>query len=194
MTTTTQIHATIAPDWADADRLRPIEELIYATSTKAVFDYVLKAVGSVDPAEFSSVKVLIEALEAVEIDDHSLHLRSSINAILLDEELRATVWIGLAIKGIPGAAAEAAQGYAKLAHQLAYYVWSHEGKNPEQRRILRRLVDRIAHAEITAVGLCLVAAGVEDPSPRIGGIALTDARDLASRIITAPRAIKRRAL
>lgn len=192
------IHATIAnpitppPDWVDIDRRRPIEDLVHAESAKAVFDHILASVSS---NEVPLLETLIEALDETSIDDgHSIHIKSGIEAVVLNEEIRGALWLALTLKGLPGAAAEAAQAYAKLAYDLADYVWSNAGANSEQRRILRRLVHRSGDAEMSAFGLCLIAAGVDDPSPRIGGTVVTGARELAGHVFSAHRALKRRGL
>lgn len=152
---------TTPPDWADIDRSRPIEDLLQAESAQAVFDYVLEVVGRDTPDEIASIEVLIEALDAVKVDDHALHLRSSIEAILLDPELRAAIWLGLAIKGVPGAAAEMSQAYARLAYLLADYVHVHgrRASTSQEITIVNRLGGRIKLARHFSIGWAVLAGG-----------------------------------
>jgi len=142
---------TILPD---VGRRRPIEALAQASESDVCFAYILDVVDCRTPHETPSIEVLIEALGAVKADDHSIHLKSSINAILLDEDLRAAVWLALALKGLPGAASEVAQAYAKLARDFGEIL---------QYVPFDDIVARCRLAETYCLGWCLVAAGVEAP-------------------------------
>lgn len=181
-TTNAQTLATTPSAWTDINRLRPIEDLFaWAESMKTVFDFVRDFVRRADPAETDSVEVLLEALEAANTaNDHAHYLKRGIDAVLLDSDLRAAVWMGLALKGLPGAAGETSQAFAHVAHDLSMFLRRHRASTPEEHDIVGRLVDRIQIARACCVGWAALASGVNVPASHSG--TPRAANDLALRI------------
>lgn len=179
---TIHINSKLPAEWSDIDRLRPIELLDEAASVDEAFSYVRETIMLTAPLEVDSIMVLIEALESVGSDDHALYLRNGIKAILVDEDLREAIWLGLAIKRIPGAAAEVAQIYAKLAHQLTRFVSSRVPSTPAEHSVAVRLRDRIRRAMVACVGWSVVAAGVRRTWPSVSRGACIDALNLGAKI------------
>lgn len=136
MTTDNTPNNTNPPDWQAAERRRPIEELLGASTAEACFSHVLAVLRQVDPAEVPSVEVLVDALTESTIteDDHSSVFQRGINAVLQEVELRPAVWLALAIRGLPGAAGEVAQAYAAVAVELSRWLRTLLGTRCHPRR------------------------------------------------------------
>lgn len=189
MTTNDNTPAKTPPDWAVADRPRPIEELLQASSAEVCFTFVIEAVRRIDPAEVPSVDVLIEALATAKIvDDHSLYFRRGIDAVLLHEELRPALILGLAIRGMPGAAGEVAQAFAALAVGLSRWLRdSAKGAtSPDEKAVVRRVEQRARIARQLSTGWGAIAAGVGSDYAEAG--ATTHAMALGAEIDAATAA------
>jgi hypothetical protein len=155
---------TIPPDWAAADRRRPIEDLLGASTAEGCFGSVVEAVRQIDPAEVASVEVLVEALATARIsdDEHSHYFRRGIDAVLKYEPLRPALMLGLAIRGMPGAAGETAQAYAALAVELARWLaasaW--QASTDDEKAVVRRVEQRVRIARHLCTGWGAMAAGL----------------------------------
>lgn len=155
------------PDWAAADRPRPIEELLQASSGEACFAFVIEAVRGADPAAVPMVEILIEAVTSTSTirdgraDGHYFHRSAEIS--LPDPNLRAALLLGLAITGMPGAAAETSQAYAAVAVDLSRWLASSawQASTDEQKAIVRRVEQRVRIARLLSTGWAAIAAGLQ---------------------------------
>lgn len=164
MTTDNTPNNTNPPDWQAAERRRPIEELLGASTAEACFSHVLAVLRQVDPAEVPSVEVLVDALTESTIteDDHSSVFQRGINAVLQEVELRPAVWLALAIRGLPGAAGEVAQAYAAVAVELSRWLRdsARHAMSPEEKAVIRRVELRVRIARHLSTGWAAMAAGM----------------------------------
>jgi hypothetical protein len=155
------------PDWAAADRLRPIEELLQASSGEACFTFVIEAVRGADPAAVPMVEILIEAVTSTSTirdgraDGYYFHRSAEVS--LPDPELRAALLLGLAITGMPGAAAETSQAYAALAVDLSRWLASSawQASTDDEKAVVRRVEQRVRIARLLSTGWAAIAAGLK---------------------------------
>lgn len=166
MTTNDNSPTTNPPDFAAADRLRPIEELANSGNLETVATYIVDATRRINARVADTVQVLLDSIKFDLRMDRWLevhHTRRTVDPMLPSDELRDVVILLCAMGRMGGAEGEVAQRYAALAvdhaRWLAASAW--QASTLDEKAVVRRIEQRARIARIFATGWAALAGGMK---------------------------------